>query len=162
VGRVFVGPVGLDTVTTLQYRPAVSADAAECVALRGRTRENAISAAALASMGITVKSWGDSIETGRLPGHLCADDDVIVGYCFGDKDTGEIAVLAVLPQYEGRGVGRVLLSKVVEDLWSLGHRRLFLGCSSDVSHRSYGFYRHLGWSPTGTFDTNGDEILEFR
>jgi hypothetical protein len=88
-----------DSVTTLQYRPAVSADAAECVALRGRTRENAISAATLASMGITVESWGNSIETGRLPGYVCTEDDAIVGYCFGDKDTGEIVVLAILPQY---------------------------------------------------------------
>jgi GNAT superfamily N-acetyltransferase len=158
----FVGPRGLGAVTALQYRPAISADAAECVALRGRTRENAISAAALASMGITAESWGNSIETGRLPGYLCMDDDAIVAYCFGDKDTGEIVVLAVLPQYEGRGIGRALLSKVVEDLWSLGHRRLFLGCSSDASHRSHGFYRHLGWSPTGSLDSNEDEVLELR
>jgi ribosomal protein S18 acetylase RimI-like enzyme len=90
------------------------------------------------------------------------DDDAIVGYCFGEKHSGEIVVLAVLPQYEDRGIGRALLSKVVEDLRLLGHRRLFLGCSSGASHRSYGFYRHLGWESTGTFDTNDDEVLELR
>jgi ribosomal protein S18 acetylase RimI-like enzyme len=149
-------------VATLQFRRAVSADAAECIALRGRTRENAISAATLASMGITTGSWGNSIETGRLPGYLCTDENTVVGYCFGDKDSGEIVVLAVLPHYEGRGIGKALLSQVVEDLRSLGYRRLFLGCSSDSSHRSYGFYRHLGWRSTGSFDTNDDEVLELR
>jgi ribosomal protein S18 acetylase RimI-like enzyme len=149
-------------VAALQYRLAVSADAVECIALRGRTRENAISAAALDSMGITVGSWGDGIETGRLRGYLCTDDNTIVGYCFGDRESGEIVVLAVLPQYEGRGIGRSLLSQAVQDLRSLGYTRLFLGCSSDPSHRSYGFYRHLGWKATGSFDTNDDEVLELR
>jgi ribosomal protein S18 acetylase RimI-like enzyme len=149
-------------VATLHYRPAVSADAAECVVLRGQTRENAISAATLASLGITAGSWANDIETGRLPGYVCTDDDRIVGYCFGDKHTGEIVVLAVLPQYEGRGIGKALLLQVVEDLRSLGYRRLFLGCSSDPSHRSHGFYRRLGWRPTGSFDVNGDEVLELQ
>jgi GNAT superfamily N-acetyltransferase len=149
-------------VATIHYRPAVSADAAECVALRGRTRENAISAATLASLGITAGSWASNIETGRLPGYACTDGDGIVGYCFGDKDTGEIVVLAVLPQYEGRGIGKTLLLRVVQDLRSLGYERLFLGSSSDRSHRSHGFYRHLGWRPTGSFDDNGDEVLELQ
>jgi ribosomal protein S18 acetylase RimI-like enzyme len=149
-------------VATLHYRPAVSADAAECVTLRGRTRENAISAATLASLGITAGSWASSIELGRLPGHVCTDNGAIVGYCFGDKDTGEIVVLAILPQYEGRGIGKTLLLQVVEDLQSLGYKRLFLGCSSDSSHRSHGFYRHLGWRPTGSFDDNDDEVLELQ
>jgi ribosomal protein S18 acetylase RimI-like enzyme len=133
-------------VDNLQYRPAVAADAVECVALRGRTRENAISAAVLASMGITAASRGKSIETGRLLGYLCTDDKTIVGYCFGDKDTGEIVVLAVLPHDEGRGIGKALLLRVVKDLRSLGYKRLFLGCSRASSHRSFGFYRHIGIS----------------
>ncbi len=147
---------------THQYRPAVSTDAGECIALRGRTRENAISAATLASLGITAESWADDIETGRLPGDVCIDNDRIVGYCFGYKHTGEVVVLAVLPRYEGRGIGKALLLQVVEELLSLGYRRLFLGCSSDSSHRSHGFYRHLGWRPTGLFDVNEDEVLELQ
>jgi GNAT superfamily N-acetyltransferase len=69
-------------------------------------------------------------------------------------------VLALLPEYESRGIGRTLLSRVAKDLWSLGFKRLFLGCSRNSSHRSYGFYRHLGWRPTGTFDAHADEVLE--
>ncbi len=149
-------------MTKLHYRAAVSTDAAECVVLRGLTRENAISAATLASLGITVESWANDIETGDLPGFVCTDDDRIVGYCFGDKRTGEIAVLVVMPPYEGRGIGKALLSQVVDVLRSVGFTRLFLGCSRDSSHRSHGFYRHLGWRPTGSFDANDDEILELQ
>jgi ribosomal protein S18 acetylase RimI-like enzyme len=145
----------------LEYRPAVSSDAEECVRLRGKTRENAISASSLAALGITAKSWGRAIETGQLPGHVCTVNAKIVGFCFGDKNSGEIVVLAVLPQYEGCGIGKTLLFTIMENLHELGHKRLFLGCSSDSTHRSFGFYRHLGWRPTGLFDDNEDEVLEF-
>jgi GNAT superfamily N-acetyltransferase len=147
-------------VAALHCRSAVFSDAPEVITLRGQTRENAITVSGLASIGITAESWGKRIEAGDLSGYVCADNGRIVGYCFGDKHTGEILVLALLPEYESRGIGRTLLSRVAEDLWSLGFKRLFLGCSRDPSSRSYGFYRHLGWRPTGALDAHADEILE--
>ena len=74
---------------SLQYRKAVPGDSAECIVLRGRTRQNSVSAGRLASLGITAESWGF---------------------------TGEVVVLAVLPEFEGQGIGKTLLSKVVQDL----------------------------------------------
>ena len=87
-------------------------------------------------------------------------EDKLVGYCFGARLTGEVVVLALLPEAECMGLGRRLLALVVQDLRSAGHSRLFLGCSPDPAGRSYGFYRHLGWRSTATFDRAGDEILE--
>jgi GNAT superfamily N-acetyltransferase len=142
------------------YRPAAPSDADECIALRGQTRENAIRSATLASYGITAKSWAQSVETGRSSGIVCIEGGRIVGYCFGDNQTGEIIVLALFPEYEGQGIGKTLLSQVGTNLRQLGHRRLFLGCSRNPEHRSYGFYRHLGWRTTGAADAHGDEVLE--
>jgi GNAT superfamily N-acetyltransferase len=147
-------------VAVLYYRLAVPSDTVECIELRGMTRENAISAARLASYGITVETWAKSVEEARVIGHLCIDNGRIVGYCFGDQQTGEIVVLALLPDYEGCGIGKSLLSQVIENLRSIGLGRLFLGCSKNPSHRSYGFYRHLGWRSTGALDSHGDEVLE--
>ena len=144
----------------LTYRSAQPADAAECVAVRGRTRENALSAGQLRALGITAKSWAENIRCGALPGHVCTSAGNIIGYCFGLRDSGEIEVLAVLPEFEDGGIGRELLHRTAGSLAELGHRRLFLGCSPDPTSRSYGFYRHLGWRSTGTFDQRGDEILE--
>jgi ribosomal protein S18 acetylase RimI-like enzyme len=145
-----------------QYRRAVVADAADCVRLRGRTRENAVSAQRLADVGITVESWGNDIRTGKLPGHVCTHEGELVGYCFGDRGTGEVVVLALLPAFEGQGIGKELLRRVVQDLVAAGHVSLFLGCSDDPASRSFGFYRHLGWRSTGAMDANGDEILALR
>lgn len=147
--------------TLTSFRIAVPDDAADCVRIRGLTRENAVSEERLRSAGITVQLWAKDIEDGNLPGFVCESASALVGYCFGDSRTGEIVVLALLPEYENRGLGRHLLGLVVEQLERLGHRRLFLGCSPDRQCRSYGFYRHLGWRTTHTFDHFGDEVLEY-
>lgn len=142
------------------YRPAIPEDIPECVRLRGRTRENAVSAERLAELGITVASWAGDVQSGALQGFVGIVDGVIVGYCFGDVASGEIVVLALLPSHEGQGIGRHLLALTVDRLAAAGHARLFLGCSSDPTTRSHGFYRRLGWVSTGTTDHLGDEVLE--
>jgi GNAT superfamily N-acetyltransferase len=149
-------------MTELTWRKAVPDDAAACIALRGRTRENAFTESQLRDLGITVESWGDGIRDGLFSGHVCWADDRMVGYCFGDTDSGEIVVLAILPGYEGAGIGKRLLRQVIDEFAANGFTSLFLGCSTDPASRSHGFYRHLGWTPTGTLDEAGDEILTLR
>ena len=144
----------------LTYRPALPEDAAECVVMRGKTRQNPASEEFLRSLGITRESWADNIRSGAVLGHVCLQGERIVGYCFGSCDSGEIQVLAVLPDHESRGIGRKVLELTTAELASLGHHRLFLGCSPDPSSRSHGFYRRLGWHYTGALDHHGDEILE--
>jgi ribosomal protein S18 acetylase RimI-like enzyme len=146
--------------TMLHIRKAIPSDALECVLLRGRTRENAVSQERLASLGITPQSWASDIETNKLAGWICLDAQRMVGYCFGDVASGEVVVLALLPNYESQGLGRRLLTQVTDALFEAGHSKLFLGCSADPRVRSHGFYRHLGWVSTGAVDKNDDDVLE--
>ncbi|MDZ4731307.1 MAG: GNAT family N-acetyltransferase [Xanthomonadales bacterium] len=143
-------------------REASPSDAHECLRLRGLTRENAVSVERLASIGITAQSWARDIDSGKLVGWVASHGTKMAGYCFDDRTTGEVVVLALLPQYEAKGMGRRLLSHVTENLREAGYGTLFLGCAADPTVRSYGFYRHLGWRSTGQTDQNGDEILELR
>lgn len=143
------------------YRCAIPDDIGNCMELRGQTRENAVSIERLNALGITRESWSSDVVNGNLRGYVCLDEGRIVGYCFGDSRTGEIVVLALLPDWEGRGIGRQLLNLIVQDFAAAGFQRLFLGCSSNPEVRSYGFYRHLGWRPTGDIDARQDEILEY-
>lgn len=135
-------------------------DAEKFVMLRGQTRENAIPKDRLANLGVTAESWAAEIRSGELIGFTATSGDKLLGYCFGNTETGEIVVLAVLPEAEGQGIGRKLLSAVVDSLKVRGHRRLFLGASPDPKTRSHGFYRHLGWRSTGSTDKLCDEVLE--
>lgn len=168
-----------DTLT-YRYRPAVPDDAPRCVAVRGQTRENAFSVDQLKAIGVTVDSWRAGIADGSLPGHVCLFDGgrdgardggaggetggdpggKVIGYCFGAPSSGEVVVLALLPEHENRGIGKKLLDTLVSDFKALGHQRLFLGCSANPAVRSYGFYRHQGWRSTGTVDAANDEVLE--
>ena len=129
------------------------------------TRENAISALRLAELGTGLESCREQVRSGALPGIVWVANGSLVGYCFADRQSGEIIVLALLAEFENKGVGRCLLEQVVAILHAQGHRRLFLGCSADPENRFYGiygFYRHLGWRTSHRFDDNGDEILELH
>lgn len=143
------------------YRKATPDDVSSCIILRGKTRENAFSVERLAAIGVTLESWRSAVSDDLLIGYVGFSEGKMVGYCFGDQGTGEIVVLALLPEFEGKGIGKKLLKLVIGKLKAIGFHKLFLGCSSDPKVRSYGFYRHLGWSSTGAFDASGDELLEY-
>ena len=142
------------------YQPATPQDAQECIRIRGLTRENAIPEQRLGQLGITTESWSEGIRSHEFLGYVCLADKHMVGYGFGSAASGEVLVLALLPSHENQGIGRELLRLVTARLHALGHKRLFLGCSPDSALRSHGFYRRLGWLSNGTFDSNGDEVLE--
>ena len=146
---------------TYQFRAASPDDIPACITLRGLTRENPATAERLAELGVTVESWSAQVRNQELSGIICMHGAEMAGYCFGDLQSGEIVVLALLPAYEGQGTGRRLLHAVMLQLQHAGHQRLFLGCSPDPAVRSHGFYRRLGWKPSGKTDKLGDEELEY-
>jgi ribosomal protein S18 acetylase RimI-like enzyme len=113
----------------------------------------------LAQLGITPQSSAADLSSGKTLGSVCTHDNRIVGFCTGDVHEGEILVLAVLPDYEGHGIGKRLLSRVIDRLHAAGARQIWLAASADPTVRAHGFYRVLGWRPTGRRMANGDEIL---
>jgi len=143
----------------MEFRPTRTSDVDACFAVRGRTREHAISREQLAAAGITPASVAADLASGRVIGWVCANDGEVVAFCSGDAETGEVLVLAVLAEYEGRGIGKRLLAEVVDALRVRGHRRLWLATSADPASRPYGFYRAQGWLSSGKTDAIGDEIL---
>ena len=144
----------------LIFRPVRITDIEALFDVRAATRDFPLSRANLASIGITAESTVADLSNGKATGWICADDSRVVAFCLGDLATGEVLVLAVLPEYEGRGIGRTLLLSVVEGLRAAGHARLWLAASSNPAVRAHGFYRRLGWKPTNARAPNGDDILE--
>jgi GNAT superfamily N-acetyltransferase len=151
--------VGAKVNMDLVLRETLPADIEELFSVRARTRENPISKEGLASIGITPESIAREMASGRMKGWVCLDGSTLVGFCNGDGETGEVLVLAVLPDYERRGIGTGLLSRVVEWLRSVSSNSIWLAASPDARIRAHGFYRSLGWRPNGKKQQNGDEIL---
>ena len=146
-------------MTELVIRETQEADIESLFEVRARTRENPISREQLARMGITPASSAEALRSGDEKGWVCVDGQNVIGFCGAAGVGGEVLVLAVLPEYEGRGVGKRLLAHAVEWLRSRGCGRVWLAASPDPAVRAHGFYRSQGWRPTGERQQNGDEIL---
>jgi GNAT superfamily N-acetyltransferase len=146
----------------LTFRETQVGDIEDMFSVRARTRQNPISKEHLAMYGITSASSAADMASGRMKGWGCFHHSTLVGFCNGDSTTGELLVLAVLAEYEGNGIGTRLLFHVVEWLRSIGFQRPWLAASPDPRIRAHGFYRSLGWQPTGQSLENGDEILELK
>jgi GNAT superfamily N-acetyltransferase len=122
-----------------------AADLPELFDLRAVTRENPYSRDDLRKIGITVESSAAALRTTHR-GWLCESDGVKAGFAIGDGKTGEMCVIAVLPAFEGRGVGSRLLQLVETWLYSLGWKDLWLWTSPDTRMRAHSFYTKRGWA----------------
>ena len=98
----------------------------------------------LTAMGITRDSVRQLMQDSHR-GWLCETDDRKVGFAMGNKGTGEMWVIAVLKDFEGRGIGKQLLRLVEEWLWSHRWKEIWLTTDTDENCRAVGFYRHEGW-----------------
>ena len=146
----------------LDIRKAVKEDFDRCVEIRGLTRDNPISREILIEYGVTKEIWEPNIDAGTFEGFVAENRGGVVGYCFGNPQTLEILVLALLPDYEGNGLGKKLLNAMVDRLLEFGLNEVWLAASPDPSLRAHGFYRHLGWRPTELCDQSGDEVLKYK
>lgn len=128
-----------------QYREITAADMPALFYVRTRTRENAYSLEQLSRLGITPESVTQKLDT-SFKGWLCTVADQVIAFCMADCSSGELWVIAVLPQYEGRGIGGQLMGLAEQWLWQSGCTRAWLTTDVDTTLRAYGFYRHRGWS----------------
>lgn len=128
----------------MKYREINKSDVPFLFAVRVATRENALSREQLSKLGIDNESVSMMIGTSHR-GWLCEVDHRVVGFAMGNRENGEMWVIAVLPGYEGRGIGAELLKRVEDWLWSEGWNDIWLTTDVDTSLRAYGFYKRQGW-----------------
>ena len=130
---------------TIHTRRVCAEDGPALLAVRAATRENPFSSEALAAAGINAESLARDLQAGTLAGWLSEEAGEVVGFCLANVPEAELWVLAVLPAYEGRGIGRELLARTEALLWTAGHSSAWLWTSTDRSLRAYGFYAAAVW-----------------
>ena len=128
-----------------RFRDITVADIPSLFFVRTRTRENRYTLEQLHDLDITPASVERKLAT-ACKGWLCTVEDQVVGFCMADSAEGELWVIAVLPDYEGRGIGAGLMDLAEQWLWESGCTRAWLTTAVDPTLRAYGFYRHRGWT----------------
>ena len=99
----------------------------------------------LQRLGIDPQSVTESLGQ-STKGWLCEDSGRVVAFSMADRATAEFLVIAVLPEYERRGIGGKLMDLAEEWLAASGCKRAWLTTDVDTSLRAYGFYRKRGWT----------------
>jgi GNAT superfamily N-acetyltransferase len=128
----------------MRYREIVAADIPALFAVRTVTNENRLSLAELTALGITEETVWAKLA-GTYHGWLCEVGGQVTGFAIGDRATGELWVIAVLPAYVGQGIGHRLLTLVEGWLAAQGATRLWLTTDIDPALKAYAFYRQHGW-----------------
>jgi GNAT superfamily N-acetyltransferase len=112
--------------------------------VRVATHENQLTQEQLTSLGITEETVKTRLQ-GTFKGWLCELNAQVVGFAIGDRATGELWVIVLLPQYVGQGIGSALLRRVEDWLQTNGCARLWLTTDLDPNLKAYRFYRQHGW-----------------
>ena len=104
---------------------------------------------------------------------LVMDGEKCAGYfAFGTLREGiwkdfifRLHSLYLLPEYQGRGIGRKIFAQVRENCLSIGDGRMYLDCHPS-NEKALGFYKYMGgvitYTSTGHFNPCEDEChIEF-
>ena len=132
-------------------RVANRADIPAMHVVRLAVRENRLTSGA-----ITEQHYCSAIEDpGR--GWVAEEAGAVIAFAVGNRMTGNVWALFVHPDHEGKGVGRLLQSAMLQWLFAAGVPRAWL--TTGPGTRAQRFYEATGWSRTGT-TTEGEVVYE--
>jgi GNAT superfamily N-acetyltransferase len=140
------------------FREATLDDIPHLHAVRTAVKENVLSDPSL----VTEKEYA-SFLTERGRGWVCEVNGVIAGFAIIDLRDENVWALFLLPQWEGKGIGRELHRVMLNWYFSQGKEKVWLGTSPHT--RAEGFYRKMGWREAGMhgkeirFEMTGNEWL---
>lgn len=128
----------------MQFREAAPDDIPQLQRVRNSVKENRLSDPAL----VPDKDVLHYI-TQRGRGWVCEDDGTVVGFAIADVTGHNIWALFLLPEYEGKGIGRGLHQRMMDWYFSQTDNPVWL--STAPHSRAEAFYRKAGWAETGVY-----------
>ncbi|CDG80944.1 GNAT family N-acetyltransferase [Janthinobacterium agaricidamnosum] len=139
---------------TITVRIATGHDIDTVFEIRTSVRQNHLSREQLAEMGITPEALLDAIDGGDARIWIAEMDGAAAAFAMADADEGTVFAMFVRPQYEGRGLGRLLMQEAEAFLFA---RKELIWLVTDAASeiRANGFYQRLGWRQAGAI-VDGD------
>ena len=131
-------------------RIAETGDIEALFSIRTSVIQNHLSREELAAMGITPDSLRELIVSEPCA-WIAETDGTPAGFSIPDLAEGSVFAMLVRPEFEGRGLGRLLMQCAEESLFRR-HGVIWLVTSAADEVRANGFYRKLGWRPAGPLE----------
>lgn len=135
----------------MKIRHALPADIPAVFEVRTGVRENHMSMAELAEIGVTPDTLSGMLE-GDGCGWVAEEEGRVLAFAMADAADATVFALFVRDGCEGRGLGRLLMAEAEQWLFARGCAQIWLETDSDRAVRANGFYRHLGWTDDGLQD----------
>lgn len=127
----------------MQLRHAIDADVETLFDIRTSVQQNHLSREQLTELGITPLTLTEALNQSPCA-WIVEIDGVAAGFSMVDSETGEVFALFVRPEFEGRGVGKLLLQAAESKLFK-SHDLIWLVTDKNEQVRANGFYQRLGW-----------------
>jgi len=125
--------------------------------IRTSVIENHQSREELVALGITPETVAEMLQT-YCRAWIAEIDEQPIAFSMVNAAEKTIFAMFVLPSFEDRGAGRALMQQAEQWLWSQGVEEIWLLTGNNPNLRAYGFYLHLGWTPT---DIEPDGQIKF-
>lgn len=133
----------------MTIREALVADIPAIMEIRFSVRENVLN-------DRTLVSDEDCVDylTRRGKGWVCEVENEIVGFAIADLEDENIWALFIHPDFEKRGIGRLLHQQMLD--WYFDQNKEYVWLGTTPGTRAEGFYRKAGWTENGMH--GADEI----
>jgi GNAT superfamily N-acetyltransferase len=134
------------------FREARISDIEQIQSVRWAVKENVLSSPDL----VTDKDC-EEFMTERGKGWVCEINNQIVGFAIADLKEHNIWALFVQPEYEAKGIGKILHDIMLNWYFNQTDEKVWLLTGANT--RAVGFYRNAGWKNLGLM-INGEVKFE--
>ena len=132
----------------MNFRQAIPEDIPQIQIVRNSVKENQLS-----NPNLIPDELVEEFITKRGKGFVCEIDDIIVGFSIVDFVENNVWALFLLPEFEGKGIGKKIHQLMLDEYFSKTKETIWL--STEANSRAETFYKKQGWKNAGF---HGNEV----
>ena len=132
----------------MNFRQATIKDIPQIQIVRNSVKENQLS-----NPNLIPDQLVEEFITKRGKGFVCEIDKKIVGFSIVDFVENNVWALFLLPEFEGKGIGKKLHQLMLDEYFSKTKETIWL--STEANSRAETFYKKQGWKNAGF---HGNEV----
>ena len=126
----------------MNFRQATTEDIPQIQIVRNSVKENQLS-----NPNLIPDELVEEFITKRGKGFACEIDKKIVGFSIVDFVENNVWALFLLPNFEGKGIGKKLHQLMLDEYFSKTKETIWL--STEANSRAETFYKKQGWKNAG-------------